>query len=115
MYEIVVELQPTCMLKAARTYMIVTLVENLGDIIKAEPSIEALEREEFERSFTLYIASADPMETLVEQISRVGEVLDVKGKELSLERQREKVASEAAEPKAEKTETKTKCHRTGTA
>lgn len=105
-YEIVVELQPTCMLKAARTYMIVTLVGDLGDIIKAEPSIEALEREEFERSFTLYIASADPMETLVEQISRVGEVLDVKGKELSLERQREKVASEAAEPKAEKTETK---------
>ncbi len=83
-YELNVELEESCMLRAARAYMVVTLVGDRGELIKAVPSVEDLEREAFERSFTLYVATDDPMEALVKQISQVGEVGSIKGREVSL-------------------------------
>jgi two-component system chemotaxis sensor kinase CheA len=85
-YDIKVTLDESCMLRAARAYMVVTLVGDLGDIIKTEPSVEDLEREAFERDFTIYVASRDPMENMIAQISRIGEVAGVNGRELDLKR-----------------------------
>ena len=83
-YELNIELEESCMLRAARAYMVVTIVGDHGDIIKAVPSVEDLEREAFERSFALYVATDDPIETLVKQVSQVGEVASVKNREVSL-------------------------------
>jgi two-component system chemotaxis sensor kinase CheA len=81
-YELKITLEASCMLRAARAYMVVTLVGDLGDIIKTEPSIEDLEKEAFDRDFTIYVASRDPLENLISQISRIGEVGEVKGLEI---------------------------------
>ncbi|MDR3322339.1 MAG: Hpt domain-containing protein [Synergistaceae bacterium] len=83
-YELKVTLEESCMLRAARAYMIVTVVGDNGDIIKAEPSVEDLEKEAFERSFTLYVASSNPIETFTGQISKIGEVAEVVGIEVTL-------------------------------
>jgi two-component system chemotaxis sensor kinase CheA len=94
-YELKVTLEESCMLRAARAYMVVTVVGDNGDIIKAEPSVEDLEKEAFERSFTLYVASSNPLKTFTSQIMKIGEIAEVKGTEVSQQ-------NEA--PKAEKAE-----------
>jgi two-component system chemotaxis sensor kinase CheA len=73
-FEVKVTLDETCMLRAARAYMVVTLAGDRGDIIKAVPSVEDLEREAFERDFTMYLATRDEKDELVKQIEKVGEV-----------------------------------------
>lgn len=83
-YELKVTLDENCMLKAARAYMVVTLVGDLGDIIKTSPSVEDLEKEAFDHDFTVCVASRDPLENLIAQIGRIGEVADVNGKELDV-------------------------------
>ncbi|MDR0653371.1 MAG: Hpt domain-containing protein, partial [Synergistaceae bacterium] len=83
-YEIKVTLDENCMLRAARAYMVVTLAGDLGDIIKAVPSVEDLEKEAFERDFVIYLASRDALENIIPQMERIGEVVEVKGTELDI-------------------------------
>jgi two-component system chemotaxis sensor kinase CheA len=83
-YEIKVILDESCMLRAARAYMVVTVIGDNGDIIKSEPSVEDLEKEAFDRSFTVFVASSNPIETFTDQISKIGEVGSVTGKEIVL-------------------------------
>ena len=76
-YKIHVKLSEQCLLRAARAYMVVNRLEEMGDLFKTEPSTEALEKEEFEFDFDVYIATAAPVEELrsaVEKISDVGQV-----------------------------------------
>ncbi|MDR1472275.1 MAG: chemotaxis protein CheA [Synergistaceae bacterium] len=102
-YEIKVTLDESCMLRAARAYMVVTLIGDLGEIIKTEPSVEDLEKEAFERNFTVYVASREPMESIAAQVSRIGEVADVKGSELDFKRLEEaKAAHEKQKPEEPK-------------
>jgi two-component system chemotaxis sensor kinase CheA len=103
-YELRVTLDESCMLRAARAYMIVTLAGDLGDIIKTAPSVEDLEKEAFERDFTIYVASRDPMENLVSQISRIGEVADVKGREIDVKQLGEQKQGDSMKPEAPKEE-----------
>ncbi|MDR1884941.1 MAG: chemotaxis protein CheA, partial [Synergistaceae bacterium] len=81
-FELKIALDETCMLRAARAYMVVTLIGDHGDIIKAIPSVEDLEREAFEREFTIYVASRDDKDSLVKQVMKVGEVASVEGRDV---------------------------------
>ena len=55
-------------LKGARAYLVVMKAEEMGELVSSEPSVEALQREEFDRDFTLrLVAKATP--------GRVAEVL----------------------------------------
>lgn len=83
-YEIKVTLEETCLLRATRAYMVVTLVGDIGNIIKAEPSVDALEREEFEKNFVLFVASKDPIENITRQIANICEISEVLGREINL-------------------------------
>jgi two-component system chemotaxis sensor kinase CheA len=84
-YELKVVLDENCMLRAARAYMVVTLIGDLGDIIKSVPGVEDLEKEAFEREFTMYVASRDTLDNIIAQISNVGEVKEVKGAEIDID------------------------------
>jgi two-component system chemotaxis sensor kinase CheA len=97
-YELKVTLDENCMLRAARAYMVVTLVGDLGDIIKTVPVVEDLEKEAFERDFTIYVASRDTLENITSQVERVGEVAEVKGTEMDIKKL--KSAAEETPPQA---------------
>ncbi|MDR1482645.1 MAG: chemotaxis protein CheA [Synergistaceae bacterium] len=84
-YKFGVTLVETCMLKAARAYMIVTLVGDNGDLIKSVPSVEDLEKEAFDREFTIYVATREKRESLEAKILRVGEVASVTGGDVALD------------------------------
>ncbi|MDR1578976.1 MAG: chemotaxis protein CheA [Synergistaceae bacterium] len=102
-YEIKVILGENCMLKAARAYMVVTLVGDLGDILKAVPSVENLEKEAFGRDFTIYAASRNTLQNIISQVERIGEVIEVNGKEVdvkNLKASPEKTPERAEHPDA---------------
>ncbi|MBR0150400.1 MAG: chemotaxis protein CheA [Synergistaceae bacterium] len=82
-YSVHVTLSQSCLLKAARAYMVVNRLEEMGEIFRAEPPTDALEKEEFEFDFTVYVAtpaSAEEVKTAIEKIGDVqtADVVEVK-------------------------------------
>jgi two-component system chemotaxis sensor kinase CheA len=65
--------------------MVVTLVGDNGDLIKTAPSVEDLEKEAFEREFTIYVATREDRESLEAKIMRIGEVASASGRDVTLE------------------------------
>lgn len=73
-YEIHVILSTSCLLKAARAYMVVNRLEELGEIYKAEPSTDALEREEFDFDFKIFVTTASSAEDVKTTLEKIGDV-----------------------------------------
>ncbi|NLM70866.1 MAG: chemotaxis protein CheA, partial [Synergistaceae bacterium] len=82
-FEIFVTLSSGCLLRAARAYMVVNRLDETGDIIKTVPPVEALEREEFDFSFFVYVSTHYKAEELEDLVNRVSEVESVTVRELS--------------------------------
>lgn len=69
-----VVIRDNCQLKAVRAYMVFDLLEKSGEVIKSHPSVQDIEQEKFDHSFSLYyITQKDPTE-LKQQILNVSEV-----------------------------------------
>ncbi|NCC98006.1 MAG: chemotaxis protein CheA, partial [Synergistales bacterium] len=58
-HEVTVTLDSECLLKAARAYMVISRLEEIGEIIKSDPSVEDLEKDAFDHSFRLYLGTKD--------------------------------------------------------
>ena len=56
-YNIIVKLEEGCVLKGARSYLVVNKLEQQGDIIHTEPSVEKLEEGDFQNSFRILYLS----------------------------------------------------------
>jgi two-component system, chemotaxis family, sensor kinase CheA len=74
-YEIAIALREDCLLKAARVYMVFEVLEKIGEVIKANPSVEQLEEEQFDHEFTVTIVSKDDPEDIKGKIMKVSEVV----------------------------------------
>ena len=101
-FEVAATLSKGCMLRAARAYMVVNRLDEAGDIIKTVPSIEALEREEFEYSFLVYVSTHYKADELEEVLTRISEVDSVEVRELSSSK------AESEQPEQHKAETPVK-------
>src|SRR5699024_5537146 len=77
-YQVNVELTKDCMLKAARVFMVFEVLEGLGEIVKADPTVEKLEEEAFDQSFSLVFLSKETAKNIENQIHNVSEINDVK-------------------------------------
>ena len=84
-YSVHVTLSQSCLLKAARAYMVVNRLEEMGEIFRAEPPTDALEREEFEFEFTIYVATPAPAEEVKTAIEKIGDVQTADVKEVTAE------------------------------
>lgn len=73
-YEVFVSIRPDCLLKAARVYMVFDVLEKIGDVIKSDPTVEQLEDEQFENSFTVSIVTHDSIEDIEKKIMKVSEI-----------------------------------------
>jgi two-component system chemotaxis sensor kinase CheA len=69
-----VSVNDNCVLKAARAYMVFDAMERMGEIIKSTPSVQEIEQEKFERSFSLYFISKVDHATLEKEILNVSEI-----------------------------------------
>ncbi len=73
-FNVHVTLSQSCLLKAARAYMVVNRLEEMGEIFRAEPPTDALEKEEFEFDFNVYVATPAPAEEVKAAIEKIGDV-----------------------------------------
>ena len=73
-YNVHVTLSQSCLLKAARAYMVVNRLEEMGEIFRAEPPTDALEKEEFEFDFNVYVATPAPADEVKAAIEKIGDV-----------------------------------------
>ncbi|MEW4238063.1 chemotaxis protein CheW [Priestia aryabhattai] len=77
-FEITVQLERTCLLKAARAYMVFDVLEQVGDVIKSAPTVQDIEQEKFESSFIVILVTSESQEKLKASIMEVSEVESVK-------------------------------------
>ncbi|NGZ75485.1 chemotaxis protein CheA [Saccharibacillus alkalitolerans] len=71
-----VSIREDCQLKAARAYMVFDLLERSGEVVKSHPTVQEIEQEKFDRSFSLYfITEKDPQElrTMILNLSEIEE------------------------------------------
>ncbi|GAA0435185.1 chemotaxis protein CheA [Virgibacillus sp. AGTR] len=76
-YEINVTLREDCLLKGARVFMVFEVLEKLGEIVKSEPSVNELEEEQFDTSFTVIFISEHSKEKISTNIEKVSEIEQV--------------------------------------
>ena len=76
-YEIHVDLQESCLLKAARAYLVFKAVEEFGEIIKSVPDAQMIEDEKFDLSFVVCVLSKAAPEDLRKRVLNVSEVKEV--------------------------------------
>ncbi|MDQ1913329.1 chemotaxis protein CheA [Paenibacillus sp. GD4] len=73
-FQIKVAVREDCVLKAARAYMVFNVLEQNGEVIKSNPSVEDIEQERFDRSFSVFYISQIGQEDLHKQLSSVSEI-----------------------------------------
>ncbi|RXY99253.1 chemotaxis protein CheA [Fictibacillus sp. S7] len=73
-YRIEVELHKECLLKAVRAYMVFNALENLGDIIKSEPSADLIEQEQFNQSFFVTLITQQEAATIESELLSISEI-----------------------------------------
>lgn len=76
-FQIVVTLSTTCVLKSARAFVIFTEMEQLGEIIHTIPETQHIEDEKFDQSFTLVMVTKESLEQVRHIAMNVSEVEDV--------------------------------------
>ena len=103
-YEISIALRADCLLKAARVYMVFEVLEKSGEVIKATPSVEQLEEEQFDQEFFVTIVTKEAPEDIRQKLLKVSEVERIEVLPLSMENYSTQEAlkeAEAAPPAAE--------------
>ena len=69
-----VTLAESCLLKSARSYMVMNALDEIGEVIKSIPPAEDLEQEKFERSFEVILVSAAEETAIQEAVMNISEV-----------------------------------------
>lgn len=98
-FGITVKVQESCILKAARSFLVFKAVEDVGEIVIASPSVQDIEDEKFDLDFTIIVITESPLEELLVAIKSVSEIEDAVGEEMTIAEEKE-----AAEPEQEKNE-----------
>ena len=73
-FGITVYLQETCILKAARAFLVFKALEEHGEVIKAVPNVQDIEDEKFDFDFSLVYFTKEDAETIQKAIENVSEV-----------------------------------------
>lgn len=97
--QIDITLQENCVLKAARVFMVFEALEQSGEIIKASPSVDELEEEKFENSFTVVLVTKSSSEEVKSSILNISEVESTEVTKIATGKiQMEEDKNNAAEP-----------------
>ncbi len=105
-FGITVYIQESCILKAARAFLVFKAMEELGDVVVSSPSVQDIEDERFDLDFSVILLTKESMEKVKASILNVSEIRDaavgyfestqLKETEKSLENAMNEVAATAA-------------------
>lgn len=100
-YGLTVKVQESCILKAARAFLVFKAVEETSEIIVSDPPSQDIEDEKFDLSFHLIIVSESGLDEILTAAKNVSEIEDVTGKVLKQEDVNMAAEPEEAAPAAE--------------
>ena len=112
-YGISVYVQETCILKAARAFLVFKALEELGEVIVSEPAVQDIEDEKFEYDFSIYFVTEASLEKSIAAVMSVSEIDHAVGEEVQIgderlivvdENEEESAQAEAGTPAAESTQ-----------
>lgn len=69
-----VTLAESCLLKSARSYMVMNALEEVGEVIRTIPPAEDLEQEAFERSFEVILITGSEEEQIRDAVLSISEI-----------------------------------------
>lgn len=84
-YGLTVKVQESCILKAARAFLVFKAIEETSEIIVSDPSSQDIEDEKFDLHFSLIIVSEAELEEVLTAARSVSEIEEVTGSELNLD------------------------------
>ena len=80
---VTVYVQESCILKAARAFLVYKALEELGDMIVSVPSAQDIEDEKFELDFSIVVVTEESYESIVGIIKNVSEIKDAAGEAIT--------------------------------
>ena len=99
-FGLTVTVQDTCILKAARAFLVVKAVEEKSEIIVSNPPAQDIEDEKFDKDFSLIVISDNSLETVIKAAENVSEIASVLGEAIDLDKMKKvQEAAPAAETK----------------
>ena len=102
-YAITVYIDESCLLKAARAFLVFKGIEEIGEVVKSEPSSQDIEDEKFEFDFSICVISEHPLQKVIDVIQNVSEIRDVVGEKLDKVPAAPKTEQQEEEKAAEET------------
>ncbi len=83
LYGFTVYVQESCILKAARAFLVFKALEEHGEIIVSKPSTQDIEDEKFEFDFSVVVVSGDSIDAVKAAILSVSEIEAAYGREVT--------------------------------
>ena len=106
-FGITVYVDESCVLKAARAFLVFKALEKLGEVIVSVPTAQDIEDEKFDLTFSLIFISGNTKDEVIAAIKSVSEIAEVYCEEYQMTAAPEEKAKEAAtEPAAAQPEEK---------
>lgn len=78
-FGLTVKVQESCILKAARAFLVFKAIEECGEIVLSNPSAQDIEDEKFDLDFSLIVVSDADLDKLLSVAKSVSEIEDVIG------------------------------------
>ena len=83
-YGISVYIQESCLLKAARAFLVFRAMEEIGEVILSVPSVQDIEDERFDKDFSVIYLTEEPLNKVLDAIKNVSEIEDAVGDVVNL-------------------------------
>lgn len=83
-FGVTVYVQQSCILKAARAFLVFKGIEEIGEVIKSDPSTQDIEDEKFEFDFSMFVVTDKSGEEMKKVIMGVSEIEDCVYEEIVL-------------------------------
>ncbi|MBD5524004.1 MAG: chemotaxis protein CheA [Lachnospiraceae bacterium] len=84
-YGLTVKVQESCILKAARAFLVFKAIEECGEIVLSNPSAQDIEDEKFELDFSLIVISDAELDKVLNAAKSVSEIEDAIGDVLDID------------------------------
>jgi len=76
-FGLTVEIAESCLLKAARAFLVFKALEELGEVIKSVPDVQDIEDEKFDYEFSLILLTKSSMEEVKHAVLNVSEIKEI--------------------------------------
>jgi len=101
-YAFTVYVQETCILKAARAFLVFKALEELGEIINSSPSVQDIEDEHFDFDFSVFIITSESFDKVKSAIMGVSEIDRAVGETITADNSMIAVASAPVQEEPQK-------------